>query len=91
MSYKRADEVLPMKLIKLIQRYVDGESIYIPRRTGERSPWGYLTDTREELERRNRLIFEEYLSGSRICELAEKYFLSEKSIQRIIREIKRKH
>lgn len=32
MGYKRAEEVLPKEIIALIQQFVDGESIYIPRR-----------------------------------------------------------
>ena len=33
MSYKKADKILPKELLELIQQYVEGESIYIPRRT----------------------------------------------------------
>ncbi|MEK5529509.1 hypothetical protein MKX79_09015 [Viridibacillus sp. FSL R5-0468] len=32
MSYKRANNLLPAELVELIQKYVDGEYIYIPRR-----------------------------------------------------------
>lgn len=44
--------------------------------------------TRQELLRRNQAIYEEYASGVRMEELAEKHFLSVKSIQRIIRQQK---
>lgn len=32
MSYKKAKSLLPAELVELIQKYVDGEYIYIPRR-----------------------------------------------------------
>ena len=34
MSYKKAADVLPEELIDLIQNYVDGEYLYIPRKEG---------------------------------------------------------
>ncbi|MCI9176072.1 MAG: hypothetical protein HFH49_14255 [Lachnospiraceae bacterium] len=40
------------------------------------------------MQNRNRLIYRDYLSGMRVNELADEYFLSEKSIQRIIRKEK---
>ena len=36
MSYRRAEEILPMEIIELIQQYVDGENIYIPKKEGKR-------------------------------------------------------
>jgi len=32
MSYKKAEHILPLEIIELIQNYVDGECIYIPRK-----------------------------------------------------------
>ena len=86
MSYRRAEEILPMEMIELIQQYVDGESIYIPRKEGERLDWGARTTAREELRERNERICRDYRLGVSAAELSEKYFLSLKSIQRIIRE-----
>lgn len=88
MGYVKAEEILPMELIELIQQYVDGRNIYIPRKTENRQQWGTGTETKKELMVRNREIYAEYLAGIKIVELAEKYFLSEKSIQRIVREMK---
>ena len=31
MKYKKAQEILPDNIIKIIQEYVDGEYLYIPR------------------------------------------------------------
>ena len=86
MGYKKAEEVLPGDLIDRIQQYVDDEMIYIPRRSDKRRAWGAGTQIRKELSRRNRQIYKDYLGGEGILELAGKYYLSEKSIQRIIRE-----
>ena len=32
MSYIRADEILPKELLEAIQQYIDGQTIYIPRK-----------------------------------------------------------
>jgi len=89
MGYIRAEEILPLEIIELIQQYVDGESIYIPRRAEYRREWGQNTRIREELSVRNAQIYEAYRQGIKVPELAEHFFLSEKSIQRIVREMKR--
>ena len=89
MGYVRAEDILPIEVIELIQQYVDGESIYIPRKAANRQAWGAGTQIRQELLTRNRQIYMDYLAGSRISELACKYCLSEKSIQRILRKISR--
>lgn len=86
MGYKRAEEILPVEVIELIQQYVDGASIYIPRKQENRQEWGIKTGYRWELENRNESIYNDYLSGAAICELANSYYLSEKSIQRILRQ-----
>lgn len=88
MGYRKAEEILPIELIELIQKYVDGESIYIPRKQECRKEWGACTLIKQELGNRNLEIYRDYISGMAVAELAEKYFLSQKSIQRIIREKK---
>ncbi len=88
MGYRKAEEILPVELIERIQQYVDGQNIYIPRRTDNRLEWGARTETRRELANRNHLIYEDYDQGMKITELTDKYCLSEKSIQRIIRGMK---
>lgn len=90
MSYIRADEILPIEIIELIQKYVDGQNIYIPRKSDNRVVWGSRTNVRDELCTRNQQIYFDFVSGKKISELAENYYLSTKSIQRIIREEKKK-
>ena len=90
MGYIKAVEVLPPEMVKLLQEYVDGEVVYIPKKKGTRQAWGNRTATKTELAERNHEIYEEYLQGVPISLLANKYFLVEKSIQRIVRQEKNK-
>lgn len=88
MGYIRAEEVLPDDLIEMLQNYVDGEMVYIPRKTEKRKAWGTQTGAKEKLRLRNEEIYLEYTAGKNTAELSEKYYLAEKSIQRIIRDMK---
>lgn len=90
MSYYKAAKVLPEHIIKEIQQYVDGHSIYVPKKPDNRKNWGENTETLSVLEKRNEQIYSEYLEGHSIIQLSEKYYLAEKSIQRIIRQRKQK-
>lgn len=84
MSYRSAQQILPEELIELIQQYVDGDYLYIPRKETGRKKWGENTNIKSELAERNALIYTDYCQGISMTGLAEKYFLSEKSIQRIV-------
>lgn len=84
MSYRNAQEILPQELTELIQQYVDGDFLYIPRKDEGRRKWGEGTNIRSELAQRDEQIYEDHLQGIPVAELAEKYFLSPKSIQRIV-------
>ena len=88
MGYIRAEEILPVEIIELIQKYVDGANIYIPRKQEHRQEWGANTAYKCELQNRNQLIYKGFLAGMTIGELAKDHYLSEKSIQRIIRQEK---
>lgn len=88
MSYNKAVYILPNDLLEKVQEYVDGGFIYIPRKSANKMEWGARTSTRQELYKRNTQIYEDYLAGYSAQDLSEKYFLSLKSIQRIIRKQK---
>ena len=83
MSYIKADDVLPQELIETIQQYVEGKMIYIPSK--EKQEWGTTTSAKVFFRERNERIFETYKSGMGLRELARSFSLSEKSIQRILR------
>lgn len=85
MAYVKAQNVLPKEIISLIQEYVHGECIYIPRKKGYEKSWGELNGTRKNLKLRNIEIFNKYIDGATVIELTEMYYLSEKSIRRIIK------
>lgn len=87
MGYVRAEDILPKEILELVQQYADGQTIYIPRKQECHRSWGAGTETKKTLMLRNSKMYEEYKTGTTIRELSEKYFLTEKSVQRIIRNI----
>lgn len=89
MRYRKADQILPRELLEKVQEYVDGTILYIPKTEEHRKNWGEGTATREELRIRNARIYSDYLSGESMKDLSSKYFLSLKSIQRIIGQEKK--
>lgn len=88
MKYIKAQSVLPEKVIQLIQEYVDGEFIYIPRKDGKQKAWGENSGTKESLKERNRQIYSEYKAGASVSALSKRHYLSEQSIRRIISQEK---
>ena len=86
MSYINVDDVLPKTLVREIQKYVDGQLIYIPRKKENSLSWGEKNGTKEKLAERNQTIVNSYYSGQTIAELGKVYFLSEKRIQGILHE-----
>lgn len=89
MSYKKAQDVLPEEILKIIQEYIDGEYIYIPRKNENHKSWGEKSGIKDSLKIRNTEIYKKYLNGNSINELSKEYYLSEKSIRRIIGQEKR--
>lgn len=83
MSYKKAIDILPRNILSAVQQYIDGEYIYIPRKEDKKQAWGANTQTRKIIQARNREILSRRLAGCSVAELAEHYFLSEKSIYKI--------
>ena len=88
MRYQNAETILPAELVEQIRQYVDGQTLYIPRKGESRKSWGSETTYRAELAARNRQILRERQSGRSVRELAACYYLSEKSIRRILRQEK---
>ena len=84
MSYIKATDVLPEEILNLIQKYVEGEYLYIPKKECNRKLWGETTKSKKETYARNSDIYNKYKEGVSIKVLSEIYYLSPKSIQRII-------
>lgn len=88
MKYSNAYNILPVDIVKIIQEYVDGEYLYIPRKEEEQKKWGEQSGSRDTLKRRNEEIYLKYIKGAVILDLAQEYYLSDKSIRRIISQQK---
>lgn len=84
MSYIRADQILPRELLESVQQFVDGKTIYVPGK--RKQEWGSGTAAKEFFRERNNEIFESFQRGMSIVELSRSFYLSEKSIQRILRD-----
>ena len=89
MSYKNSIDLLPKELIEQVQKYIDGKVIYIPKKQENKKHWWDNTDTKQLLSMRNLQIYTDYENGMTIPQLSEKYFLAEKSIQRILKQKKK--
>jgi len=77
MSYLNGKDVFPPELLREIQRYAQGVSVYIPRiEQMQRKPNG--------LRERNDQICIRYAEGETVKQLAEEYFLSPQAIYKIL-------
>lgn len=84
MKYQTANRILPEELIAEIQKYIDGELIYIPVKQESKKEWGALSGARQKLKERNRQMKTDFEQGATITELAERYYLSEHTIKNIV-------
>jgi Mor family transcriptional regulator len=84
MKYVKANAVLPEELIMEIQKYVQGETIYIPKAERTRKKWGAKSGSKQFFENRNASIRLAFKQGSTLQELAEQYFLSMETIKKIV-------
>lgn len=89
MSYKNARDILPKDLLEQVQRYVQGEQIYIPQYDNQRSKWGRKSGARQSISFRNKEILAKYQEGYNHEELAQIFFLSTESIRKIIYSLKK--
>jgi Mor family transcriptional regulator len=84
LCYKNGKDVLPAGLLKELQKYIQGEIIYIPKEDNVRKAWGENNGTRKLIRERNMEIYRFYKNGSTIILLSESYNLSEDSIRKIV-------
>lgn len=90
MRYKNAKRVLPERLLRELQQYVQGEIIYVPGHDSVRAGWGESNGTRERYRSRNNEIVMLYRDGVSKEAIAERYHLSEYSINKIVHGSKNK-
>jgi Mor family transcriptional regulator len=83
-SYKSATSQLPAELLIEIQKYVQGERIYIPKCDDVKRTWGERNGTREAINFRNKEILAQYKMGIDFEHLSELFCLSTETIRKII-------
>ena len=83
MKYKNARDIFPEKLLKQIQKYVSGETIYIPA-GDEKKDWGATSGYQQFIRERNADIREAFQNGKTIEALMDQYSLSYDSIKKIV-------
>lgn len=83
MKYRNASDILPDELLKEIQKYASGETLYIPS-TVERRCWGNSTGANTFYKERNDEIRNKFFHKTSIDALAEEYCLSTETIRKIV-------
>lgn len=83
MKYKNAQDILPDKLLRELQKYAAGETLYIPSNENKKS-WGESSGARSFYRQRNEEIRKKRQNGASIETLAEEYNLSVDSIRKIV-------
>lgn len=66
MKYKNSENILPPKILEEVQKYVQGELIYVPINKVKRAEWGEKSGTRKYLIQRNKEICSRYRNGDTI-------------------------
>lgn len=84
MAYVKANVILPEKLISEIQKYVQGETIYIPKLATTHQKWGTRSGTRKLIDERNISMKIAFQNGASIDQLASEYHLSIETIKKIV-------
>ena len=84
MKYAKVETVLPGNLVREIQKYIQGEYIYIPSQPETRKKWGENSGNRDYTRNRNEDICRKYKNGYKIKDLAGEFFLSIDSIKKIV-------
>lgn len=83
MKYINAAEILPEKLLKEIQMYVDGGVLYIPK-TSAKKKWGSVSGSRRFYQKRNKEIQFLYKKGYSLEALSKQYGLAYSTLKKII-------
>ncbi|NDI33178.1 CD3324 family protein [Chengkuizengella sediminis] len=80
----KANEILPKELLIELQKYVQGEMLYIPKSKKNYQKWGTLSGGRKAIDERNAILKNEFKKGRSISQLADEYFLSTETIKKIV-------
>jgi Mor family transcriptional regulator len=88
--YRNAEGILPRHLVQEIQKYIEGQEIYIPKRDESRVGWGESNGTRAYLAERNSRILSAYQDGASVEQLMLQYHLGYDSIRKILQKARRR-
>ena len=83
MKYVNAAEILPERLLKELQTYLEGDVLYVPKASAKME-WGSANGSRTFYQERNREIRRLYKEGCSIEALAKQYGLAYSTIKKII-------
>jgi len=83
MKYKNASDVLPESLLKEVQKYAAGETLYFPK-DKQRQKWGESSGAKAYFAKRNAEIRQKYLQKISVESLADDYYLSVETVRKII-------
>jgi Mor family transcriptional regulator len=83
MKCRNASEILPDELLKELQKYVSGETLYIPS-DKDRKKWGDGSGARKFYAERNDEIRYKFFHEVSIEQLSEEYCLSTETIRKIV-------
>ena len=84
MKYVNAESIFPIELLKEIQKYVNGEMVYIPISKESRKKWGENSGSKYYLNYRNSEIRQLFSTSMTIDQLSNRFFLSRDSIKKIV-------
>ena len=84
MGYITGKALLPGDLLAAVQKYVDGQYVYIPRRPSAKRSWGASTGSRQLIRARNEEIQKKHAFGITAAQLADEYCLSVKTVYGIL-------
>lgn len=84
MNYKNGRDIFPPQLLREIQRYVQGEKIYIPQTQEGKAGWGERSGGRTEISFRNTEIMKKHEEGLSIDDISVLFCLSTETIRKII-------
>ena len=82
-THKNARDILPDRLLRELQEYVSGETLYIPK-AEEKKSWGEMSGARSYYKRRNAEIRRKYAEGITVDDLCGEYHLSSDTVRKII-------
>lgn len=83
MKKANARDIFPPALLRQIQKYVSGQTIYIPA-TDQKRAWGETSGYKRYIQQRNQEMKRRFHQGESMECLAAEYALSAESVKRIV-------